>query len=174
MQSALVPFEHSVVGTFFAVLDIIQEQELQIVGEYQTVEQHCVAVLAGTTLDKVTELVSHPYVFDQCQTFLATLPDRVKIVQSADTAISAKHIKAGSIATTAVIVSPSCAKMYNLDVLQSVADDQLAVTRYVVVAKKGVVPERHEDPRTSMVVLLKNQSGALAKCAACFAHRDIK
>jgi prephenate dehydratase len=173
IERALVPFEHSSVGTFFQVLDLIERLNLRIIGEYQTVEEHLLASVPGVKLEDLKEISSHPYVFDQCQAFLDTLPASVKVIQSSDTSISAAAIAASQDKTSAAIVSSSCAKLHNLQVLKSVADDQLAVTRYVVVSREGIVPERHTDPRTSIVVVLKNQAGALAKVTSAFAFRDI-
>ncbi|KAI8906714.1 Prephenate dehydratase-domain-containing protein [Gorgonomyces haynaldii] len=170
---AIVPVEHSVVGTFFNVLDLIQKHQLHISGEYLATDEHVLAVIPGTKLGDLKEVESHPYVFDQCRAFLDALPSTVKIIQSSDTALSAKNISEQKLKTSGAIVSPQCAKLFGLEVLQPVADNQQAVTRYVLVSKKPKPPQGISESKTSLLVVLKNTTGALAKSCACFSHRDI-
>ncbi|RKO87866.1 Prephenate dehydratase-domain-containing protein [Blyttiomyces helicus] len=129
--------------------------------------------LPGTTLDQITEIRSHPYVLDQCRTFLSTLGS-VSLAQAQDTAGSAKGIKEGGLKTTAAIAGARAAELYNLTILKSgIEDDSNTVTRYVLLSTKAVVPERHLNPVTSVSLVLKNQPGAIHKATAAFALRGL-
>jgi prephenate dehydratase len=171
VEQVIVPLENSISGTFFQILDSIMQLKLFIVDEYQTRDEHCLAAVAGS--DAIVEVQSHPYVFDQCSSFLSTIGS-AKVIQTLDTASAARTISRQNQPNIAAIVSPMCAKLYNLEIIKNVADDSDSITRYVFVSKKqGDNPERHENPRTSLCVVLKNQTGSLERAIACFSHRDL-
>ncbi|KAJ2998375.1 hypothetical protein HDV02_004590 [Globomyces sp. JEL0801] len=166
----IVPIENSIAGTFFGVLDLLSKYDLHIVGEYEHEEKQCLVGWSGATLSSLVEIHSHPYAFDQCRPFLGTLTGK-KLVQSLDTAFSCKHIQESKSNTVAAIASERAAKMYGLQVLEVIGSP--AVTRYALVSKTPITPERHLLPRTSLEVVLKNQIGAFAKAITVFSHRDI-
>ena len=167
----LVPIENSIAGSFFPVVDLIMSSKLHIVGEFEQEERHILAALPGTKLEDVKEVHSHPYSFDQCRPFLGTLEGK-KLVQSLDTASSCEEIQRNKLAGIAAIASAKAASLYSLQVIHEI--DTPAVTRYALVSKSLVVPERHLNPRTSVQVVLKNQVGAMLKAVTAFSLRDIR
>ncbi|KAL2916457.1 hypothetical protein HK105_203890 [Polyrhizophydium stewartii] len=174
LDYGVLPLENSVTGTFYKVLDLLHRHSLHIVGETIRHEQHNLVALPGVTLDEITEVRSHPFAIEQCRGFLGTLGKHVAIGQSLDTAASALEIKTHGLRHTAAIVSMRAAEMYGLAVLQrGVEDDPNNVTRYVLVAREPIAPQRHTDPRTTVSVALKNQTGAMFKALACFSMREI-
>jgi prephenate dehydratase len=166
----ILPIENSIAGTFFAVLDLLVKHNLNIVGEYEHDEIQCLVGLPGLKVKDISEIHSHPYAFDQCRPFLATMQGK-KLVQSLDTAASCEEIQKSGLKNVAAIASSRAAALYGLQVLQEI--DTSAVTRYVLVAKQPIVPERHMSPRTSLEIVLKNQVGAIMKAVTVFSHRDI-
>lgn len=174
VQQCLVPIENSSVGTFWHVLDAAQEAGLHIIGEYQCVDDHVLCAHDETDVKDIDTIYSHPYVFDQCQTFILSRPN-VSAVLSLDTAVCAKKVSLEKRAGSAAIVSSQCARLYGLKIiLDSVADNLNSVTRYYVFSKTAALIERHMDPQTSLSVTLKNVTGSLAKAIVCFSNRDLK
>ncbi|KAJ3307091.1 hypothetical protein HDV03_002602 [Kappamyces sp. JEL0829] len=173
IQFGLVPIENSIAGSFFPVVDQIIAHGVSIVGEFEHEEVQVLAALPGVRLDQIEEVHSHPYAFDQCRPFLSS-PDLAgkKLVQSLDTAGSCQMIQSTKSRHLAAIASSRAASLYGLDVLSEIASEK-SVTRFVLVAKAPVIPERHFNPRTSLQIVLKNQVGALMKAVSCFALRDI-
>ncbi|TPX57649.1 prephenate dehydratase [Powellomyces hirtus] len=171
---ALVPIENSSTGTFHFTHDLLLHYSLYIVGEYQYHENHCLAALPGVKLETLTEIQSHAYVIDQCRGYLGTLPPTITINQGHDTASSAARIQSQNLTTSAAICGSRAARLYGLDILASgIEDDSNTVTRYILISRTPIKPERHLEPRTSISVWLKNQKGMFHKAAACFALRDI-
>lgn len=173
LDLALVPIENSIAGSFFGVVDLILSKNLSIVGEYEHSEIQVLAALSGTKLEALQEVHSHPYAFDQCRPFLATALKDKKLVQSMDTAGSCALISKRKDGNVGAIASSRAASLYGLEVLSEIASEQ-SVTRYVLVAKDPIIPERHTNPRTSIQIVLKNQVGAIMKAVTVFAHRDIR
>ncbi|KAJ3261987.1 hypothetical protein HK103_003830 [Boothiomyces macroporosus] len=169
LKYGLLPIENSIAGSCFDVLDLISKHNLSIVGEYEQEERQLLVALPGVSLNEITEVHSHPYAFDQCRPYLATL--NKKLVQALDTAESCKLIQNQKSKTIAAIAGAYAAKLYGLNVLHEL--ESLAVTRYILVSKTAVIPERHLIPRTSMEIVLKNQVGAFLKAITVFSHRDI-
>jgi prephenate dehydratase len=171
VEFGLVPIENSIAGSFFPVVDLIISNNLHIIGEFEQEERQVLAALPGSELKDITEVYSHPYAFDQCRPFLGTLEDK-KFVQSLDTAGSCQQIQQQKLTGIAAIASKKAASLYGLQVIHEI--DTSAVTRYVLVSKSPVVPERHLNPRTSIQVVLKNQIGAMMKATSAFSLRDIR
>jgi prephenate dehydratase len=165
----IVPIENSIAGTFFGVVDLISKYNLQIVGEFEHEEVQCLVGLPGSVVGDIKQVHSHPYAFDQCRPFLASL--NKKLVQSLDTAASCEEIQKEQLKDVAAIASARAASLYGLTVLTEI--DSVAVTRYALVSTAPIVPERHLMPRTSLEIVLKNQVGAIMKAVAVFSHRDI-
>ena len=174
LDYAVVPIENSSTGTFYKVLDLLQSHQLSIVGETTRREIHHLCALPGTAIDKLTEVRSHPYAIEQCRLFLSGFGKKLSIGQSLDTAASASEIKQKSLETTGTIISKRAAEIYGLQILkENIEDDPNNITRYVLIARDPVVPERHTDPRTVISVVLKNNTGALMKVMSAFSLRDI-
>ncbi|KAJ3004493.1 hypothetical protein HKX48_001196, partial [Thoreauomyces humboldtii] len=155
--------------------DLLLKNSLYIVGEHQYHEKHCLVALPGVKLEDVTEIQSHAYVIDQCRGFLSKLPDTVAIGQAPDTASAAGRIKELNLTTSAAICGARAAEIHSLSVLvDSIEDDANTLTRYVLLSRTPLDPERHLEPRTAVAVWLKNVTGMFHRTAACFALRDIK
>jgi prephenate dehydratase len=76
---------------------------------------------------------------------------------------------------SAAIASERAAKLYGLQILKSgIEDAQNTITRYILLSKKPIAPERHLDPKSSLVVMLKNEVGTFFKALSCFALRGIQ
>ncbi|KAI8811182.1 prephenate dehydratase [Cladochytrium replicatum] len=171
----LVPIENSSTGTFHFNLDQLHQFSLHVVGEICHHDNHTLLALPGVKLEDVKEVISHPYALDQCRKYLSSLDSsKVSIQQAGDTAGSAALISSKKLQHSAAIASESCAKLYGLDILaREIEDDKQVITRYVLVSREPVTPQRYLDPKTSIMVLMKNQIGAFYKALSVFALREI-
>ncbi|MDR2894073.1 MAG: prephenate dehydratase [Alistipes sp.] len=108
--------ENSIAGTIIANYGILQEAGVQVAGEYYLrIVQNLVA-LPGTRLEDITEVESHPMALQQCHNFLDTHPDW-RLVESEDTALSARRVAEKGLGTTAAIASESAARLYGLEIV---------------------------------------------------------
>ena len=167
----IVPIENTIGGTIHQNYDLLLEHELPIVGEVQLPVVHQLIVNAGTTLDQIRRVYSHPQGLAQCEAFLRTL-ENVEIIATYDTAGSAKMIKEENLKDSAAIASERAATIFGLEVLQSgVQDYEDNITRFLIISREPT-PLGTPD-KTTIVFTVANEAGALSKALSVFAFRDI-
>jgi prephenate dehydratase len=180
---AVVPIENSVEGGVTATLDTLATGlHLVLLRE---VLVPITFVLAGrpggATLQDVTRISTHPHAWAQCRRWInANLPRAVHVPATSTAAAGAllahggsgSHLEPGF---DAALVAPLTAEQYGLEVLaEHVADNERAVTRFVVVGRPGDVPAPTGSDKTSLVVHLpSNDAGALLEMLEQFAARGV-
>lgn len=177
-EFAVVPIENSVEGGVSATLDTLAIGEpLRIVREMVVAVEFVLAGVEDLTLDQIHRIATHPHAWAQCRRWLnRNLPSAVH-VPSTSTAAAAKLIASRhpSASFDAVLISPLTAESYDLKVLAThVADNEHAVTRFVMVTATDALPEPTGADKTSLVVHLPdNEAGALLTMLEQFAARGV-
>lgn len=173
---AVVPIENSVEGGVNATLDALATgAPLVIVGEMLVPITFVLAARPGTTLRQVRRVSTHPHAWAQCRQWVADHVDAVH-VPATSTAAAAELLAAEEHpGFDAALVNPLSAQKYGLAVLaEGVADNPNAVTRFVLVARPGLVPEpTGADKTTLQVQLSDNEAGALLSMLEQFATRGV-
>ncbi|KAG5457970.1 MAG: hypothetical protein BJ554DRAFT_1905, partial [Olpidium bornovanus] len=173
---AILPIESSHAGTIQPILDRLAASELRIIGEYRYSEPLCLLALPGATVGSIREICSHPDLLAQAGEYIEkTFGDRVSLRIGGNSATCAAQLKESGAKESAVIAGPRAGRLYGLEILaRDVAGTVFPpTTRYLMVSRDSVVPERYLEPKTSFAVTLRNSPGALFKAMACFAMRDI-
>ncbi|KAI8873213.1 ACT-like protein [Ramicandelaber brevisporus] len=191
----ILPLENILTGTLTAHMDLLMRSrpQLHITGELVNEEKYCLLAPKGSKLEDITEVWSHPDVLAQCERFVDTLPAAVAAatkskggvgtksgvlsVHGNSTASCAQDVALGGHLNRAAIASKETAALFDLSVLvDDIAHPEAAphnLTRYVIVSRSPIVPERHLLPKTSLAVVVQNRTGTLFKTMGCFAMRDI-
>lgn len=177
---AVVPIENSVEGGVNATIDTLSTGEpLVVVAEALVPVSFVLAALPGTALSDVQRVATHSHAWAQCRRWVAEhLPGAVHVPATSTAAAATLLAQFGSAAAAgfeAVLCSALSARRYGLELLaEDVADNPGAVTRFVVVARPGRVPEpTGADKTTLMVHLPDNEAGALLKMLEQFAARGV-
>lgn len=111
----IMAIENSIAGSIIANYSILQDTNLQVAGEvYLPVMQNLMA-LPGVSIEDIREVESHPMALLQCVDFLDRHP--WKLIESEDTALSARHIAEKGLRHTAAIASELAAEMFGLQIL---------------------------------------------------------
>ncbi|KAL7750251.1 hypothetical protein RI367_004424 [Sorochytrium milnesiophthora] len=174
IDTAFVPVENTLSGTFYSVYDLLARNDVHITYEYITTDTHHLLAVPGVALADVREVVSHPAVLEQCRKFLESNKTIATVTQSVDTAYSAQQLQQEGNTHRAVIASREAAELYGLSVLaEDIADSRGFVTRYAEVSRLPTVPARYMNPKTTISFTVKNSSGTLFKVLSAFALRDI-
>jgi len=166
--------ENTVAGSILQNYALLKENPIEIIGEvYLRIAQNLIA-LPGQTIEDIHEVHSHHMAIAQCRKFFKDYP-HVKLVESVDTAISAREISEGKIKGRAAIASLLAAKMYKLDLLaEEIETNKRNYTRFLILAKKGRNGQRSKDPdKASLCFSLSHQTGSLAKILSVIAFYDI-
>jgi arogenate/prephenate dehydratase len=167
----MLPMENSIGGSIHRNYDLLVEHELPIVGEVELSVDHCLLSRAGTRLEDVKVVYSHPQALAQCERYLENMSG-VEIVAVYDTAGGAKMVAEGERRDAAAVASRRAAEVFGLTILEEQIQDYAAnITRFVVIARAASPAD--EATKTSIVFALKSTPGSLYKALSGFALRDI-
>ncbi len=173
-DTALVPLENSVEGSVSVTLDeLARGDPLAIVGEVLLPVRFALLARPGMTLASVRTLATHPHAEAQCRTWLREhLPD-VGLHDALSTSEGAAAVARGEY--DAALAAPLAAAHHRLAVLAGdVADNEGAVTRFVLVSRAGPPGPPTGHDRTSLVAFIAdNHTGALLEVLTEFAVRGI-
>lgn len=179
VEAAVVPFENSVEGSVPATLAALLEPaaaDVRIRAERHVEVQFSLLARPGTTLDDLAggaTLATHPHAAAQTRGWLArTLPAAVLVPESS-TARAAQAVAEQRY--DAAICAPGAARAYGLiELAGRIADRQGALTRFVLLARDGQLPEATGADRTTLVAWIRdNRPGALLSLLEQFATRGV-
>ena len=159
---AVMAIENSIAGSIIPNYALIDQNELQIVGEYGLNIHHNLMGLTGQKIQEIVEVHSHPMALLQCKNFFQKYP-HIRLVESEDTAEEALLISKEQIKGRAAIASQEAADLFNLKIFaSSIQTIKNNVTRFFIVQKKGgFVPDRQIN-KVSIKFTLDHQRGSLA------------
>lgn len=177
IAAAMVPIENSVEGGVSATLDALAHGEpLVVVGEVLVPITFVLAARPGLTLEEVRRVGTHSHAWAQVRGFVAErLPDAV-YVPTLSTAAAAESLATDPEVTfEAAVCAPVAATNNGLAILaDDIGDIKRAVTRFVLVARPGALPERTGADKTTVVLFQHHdRPGALLELLEQFAVRGI-
>ncbi|MGJ8652223.1 MAG: prephenate dehydratase [Opitutaceae bacterium] len=166
----VVPIENSTEGAVFHSMDMLVESNLHICSQVYMPIEHC--LISQSPLEQITEVRSKDQALGQCREWLhANLPnaDFVDVVSTADAVRTAKENKG-----VAAVASALSAQHYGVKIqARSIQDRDDNVTRFLVVGKTRAKPLGEGRDKTSLVISLRDECGALEKALQAFAKRGI-
>lgn len=169
---AMTPIDNSIAGRVADIHRLLPHSGLSIIAEHYLRVEHCLLGTKDATLKTVNEVRSHVHALGQCRTFLRK--HGFTPVVAADTAGAAAEIAKQNDASVAAIASTLAAKIYGLKVLaKNIEDANHNTTRFVVLAKKPVVPPQASPSITSFIFETKSVPAALYKAIGGFATNGI-
>ncbi|MDT0510568.1 MULTISPECIES: prephenate dehydratase [unclassified Halomonas] len=154
----VVPVENSTEGVINHTLDSFIDSGLRICGEVVLRIHHHLLVGETTRRDKVSRIYSHPQSFAQCRKWLDAHYPQAERVPVSSNAEAARLVKTGW--HSAAIAGDMSAKLYGLTRLaEKIEDRPDNSTRFLIIGNQDV--PMSGDDKTSIVVAMRNQPGAL-------------
>ena len=178
--AGVVPIENLVNGTVRENYDLLLEFPLEIRGEVVVPVRLCLAALPGETLDGIERVYSHVQALGQADAFLRARP--WTLLTTYNTAGAGKAIVERAERGAAAVLSPRAAGLFGLEILaEGIQGDPDNRTRFLVVARPGAdlppAPSAvvHESgvARTTLVMGIRNEPGALIRALTVFADHDL-
>lgn len=173
---ALVAIENTIAGSLLHNYDLFRESGAQIIGEHKLRISHSLMCLPDEGWDDITEVNSHPVALMQCRDFLKKHPE-MKIVETDDTAGSAKNIKEKGLKGHAAICSKAAAAIYGMKVLEEgIETNKHNFTRFLVLADPWQAEELSipsESNKASIVFSLPHSEGSLSQVLSIFSFYKI-
>jgi prephenate dehydratase len=174
VSAALVPLENSIEGSVAETLDTLAGGDpLHITREVLLPVSFALMARAGTTLDGIATVTTMPHAEAQVRAFLRTSLPRSRFVAASSTAEGARAVAAGE--ADAAVAAPLAAERYRLEVLvDDIADNPGAVTRFVLVGRPGPPPPPTGADRTTVVAFIADDHpGALLEILTELAVRGV-
>jgi prephenate dehydratase len=110
----LMAIENTIAGSILPNYNLLSNSSLFITGEtYLKIEQQLL-VNRGVSLDEIEEVQSHPMALQQCSAFLEK--HNWRMVESADTGLSAKEIAVSKTRRVAAVASALAAGLFDLHI----------------------------------------------------------
>lgn len=129
----ILAIENTIAGSLLQNHELLRQSNMTIVGEYKKYISHSIAALPGQSIDDIAEVNSHPMALRQCEQYLQLHP-KMKMVETYDTAGSAKMIAENNLVGHAAICGRYAAELYGLNVLEDdIQTNKRNFTRFLVV-----------------------------------------
>ncbi|MEL4503436.1 prephenate dehydratase [Luteococcus sp. H138] len=176
VTAALVPIENSVEGGVSATLDnLAAGDRLMIIREVLLPVQFGLYVRPGTGLADVRQILTHPHAYNQTRDWVASNCPQAQVTEGGSTAAAAAEVADPQSRHDAAICAAVAGEMYGLvAAATAIADNEAAVTRFVLVAKQGPPTERTGADRTTLVAYMReNHPGALQEILDQFSVRGV-
>lgn len=156
----MMAIENSIAGSLLYNYQLLNESELNITGEIYLRIRHQLMALPGQSIEQVKEVHSHPMAIAQCRQFFRAHP-HIKLIESTDTALSARWIKEEQKTGVGAIASSLAADNYGLDILApGIETNKKNYTRFLVLDKGHAAPNP-EAGKVSVCLTTAHQPGSL-------------
>lgn len=172
-DGGVMAIENSIAGSILPNYNLLQKSSLRVVGEiYLQIEQHLL-VNPGVTLEEIREVHSHPMALLQCIDYLEKRPSW-KLVETEDTALSAKHLHQHRSKHTAAIASGLAAELFGLDILApSIQTMKNNYTRFLILQREENAMVVSSPNKASVNFHTDHSRGSLARVLTKIAEGGI-
>lgn len=172
----VVAIENTIAGSLLHNYDLLRESGAQIVGEHKLRISHSIMCLPDEDWKDITEVNSHPVALMQCREFLKKHPE-FKVVETDDTAGSAKNISLHQMRGHAAICSKAAAPLYGMKILEEgIETNKHNFTRFLVLADPWQAEELCTPSlsnKASIVFSLPHNEGSLSQVLSIFSFYKI-
>ena len=171
-DGGLVAIENSIAGSILPNYNLLQKSNLHVTGEIFLQIKQNLLVNHGVELKDIHEVQSHPMALLQCVDFLEKR--QWKLVETDDTALSAKNIKQHHSTHIAAIASRFAAKLYDLHVIApNIHSAKRNFTRFLVVEPERSFKLQGDENKASLYFETEHTQGSLARVLTIVADNGI-
>ncbi|OWP77201.1 prephenate dehydratase [Flavobacterium oreochromis] len=158
----VMAIENSIAGSLIPNYALIDENQLNVLGEYFLKISLNLMAFPGQQIEDIKEVHSHPIALLQCAKFLEKYK-HIKVIESSDTAITAKKIKEEKLKGIAALAGPIASEVYDLEILaREVQSVESSITRFMILEKTNSNTTRNKVNKASVKFELDNRPGGLA------------
>lgn len=162
-DGGFMAIENSIAGSILPNYALLQRSHLRISGEiYLQIHQNLL-VNPGVKLSDIREVHSHPMALLQCADFLEQYP-HWKLVETEDTALSAKHLHQHRHKHAAAIASTLAAELFQMSILTpAIQSNKNNFTRFLFLQRETVAQQDEDANKASVNFYTDHTRGSLAK-----------
>ena len=168
-DGGVMAIENSIAGSILPNYNLLQKSKLQVIGEvYLSISQNLL-VYPGVKLEEIKEVHSHPMAILQCLDYLEN--QDWKLVETEDTALSAKQVRQHKSKHVAAIASKFAAQLFDLDVIgPDIHTLKNNITRFLIMVPAKQKVEVEDADKASIYFQTDHSKGILSKVLAKIAH----
>ena len=171
-DGGVMAIENSIAGSILPNYNLLQKSNLRVTGEiYLQIKQNLL-VNPGVKLEDIREVHSHPMALQQCLTYL----DRYdwKLVETEDTALSAKHIHQHRSKHIAAIASRLAGELFGLHpIAPNIHTMKNNYTRFLIIRQEDQVNPVKDADKASLNFHTDHSRGSLARVLTAIADGGI-
>lgn len=171
-DGAVMAIENSIAGSILPNYNLLQKSKLQVIGEvYLSISQNLLTY-PGVKLEDIKEVHSHPMAILQCLDYLEKY--NWKLVESEDTALSAKVVHQNKSKHTAAIASKLAAQMFDLNIIKpDIHTLKNNITRFLIVGPASIKTSVENANKASIYFQTDHSRGILANVLAKIAQGNV-
>ena len=171
-NGGVMAIENSIAGSILPNYNLLQKSNLKVVGEvYLQIKQNLL-VNPGVALSDIREVHSHPMAIQQCFGFLDKF--HWKLIETEDTALSARHIHQHKNKHAAAIASTLAAELFQLyNIAPNIHTLKNNYTRFLVLQRADNAMQISEPDKASVNFQTDHSKGSLARVLTQIAQGGI-
>ena len=172
-DGGVMAIENSIAGSILPNYTLLQNHDnLKIVGEvYLPIQQHLL-VNPGVKLEDIHEVHSHHMAIQQCMDYLGQR--HWKLVDTEDTALSAKHVYQRKSKHIAAVASKLAAELFHLEILvPDIHTQKSNYTRFLILKRSNEVTISEKANKASINFITDHTKGSLARVLTTIAEEGI-
>jgi len=171
-DGGVMAIENSIAGSILANYNLLQKSNLKIIGEIYLQIRQNLLVNPGVKMEDIREVHSHTMALQQCYDFLDK--HKWKLVETEDTALSAKHVHQHKSKHIAAIASKLAAELFQLEVLApGIQTMKNNYTRFLMLQRQDVAQPILDANKASVNFHTDHSRGSLAKVLTKIAEGGI-
>ncbi len=171
-DGGVMAIENSIAGSILANYNLLQKSNLKIIGEIYLQIRQNLLVNPGVKIEDIREVHSHTMALQQCYDFLDK--HKWKLVETEDTALSAKHVHQHKSKHIAAIASKLAADLFQLEVLApNIQTLKNNYTRFLVLQRQDIAAKIEDANKASVNFHTDHSRGSLAKVLTKIAEGGI-
>jgi prephenate dehydratase len=168
---AVMAIENARSGSILHNYTLLRESGMKILGEQNLRIKQNLMALPNQKLSDIREIRTHPIAIAQCMAFLSQHPE-ITLIESDDTAGSARQISESKSKGVAAIASSHTAEIYGLEILApGIETYKQNYTRFLVIGSEEKGNTRGN--KVSVCFSTSHKPGSLAKVLVKLAELDI-
>jgi prephenate dehydratase len=170
---AICAIENSLAGSILPNYASLRNSDLKIFGEvYLQIEMNLMA-LPNQSIEQIEEIHSHPMALLQCRNYFDNYPN-IQLVESNDTALSAKEIKQNHIKHRAAVASKRAAQVFDLEIISAdIHDNKRNFTRFLALAPSHAELVSATINKSSISFRAHHTAGSLANVLTSVGNHNI-
>jgi prephenate dehydratase len=172
-EGGVMAIENSIAGSILPNYNLLQKSDLKVIGEVYLHIRQQLMVNPGVRMEDIREVHSHPMAILQCIEYLERNP-HWKLVETEDTALSARLIHQHRHKHAAAIAGKLAADLFNMEIIApNIHTVKNNYTRFLILRRTDMVPDITDADKASVNFQTDHTKGSLARVLTRIAECDI-